>query len=368
MRMKTIALLLPFVLSACAAGGGNRAIPSSANPPLGSVRPMADDKTSVLKLLTKQLVIGSTVDPSNGDTHPLGITISKAKYGKLAKGAMLVCNYSDKNGKAGAGSTIVTFSNPVPGATAARYAQSSSLLGCASMTIDAGGNAWASAWAAKSETSVSTAKKVNHTIKSPLVRPWNNIFGTTGGLYPTTAVFTGDASTGKIVRVDPVYLTATPVITGFAVKNGTLGPTALQYDASIDTLYIADGANNTVVAVQHAMNLFKAKSIVVQPGGTTFSGTDASWASVVKVGSPLNGVIGSTLLPNHNLIFSNTLDAAGKNLLVEMTPHGKVLATRNVDPGAAGALGGLYSTGTTDATTQVFFTDANANNVQVLEQ
>lgn len=369
MRTKTIfALLLPFVIGACAAGGGNRAIPTAENPSLAAARPMADDTTSLLKLLAKQLVIGSTVDPTNGDKRPMGITIASQKYGKLAKGTLLACNYDNKHGTAAAGTTIVAFPSPAPGAKAVRYAASTSLLGCASLTIDSGGTTWASAAGAKSETAISTTKKVTHTIKSPFVRPWNNMFGTTGGLYPTTAVFASDASNGSIVRIDPVYFTATAVITGFAVKSGNLAPTGLQYDASIDTLYIADGANNTVVAVAHAMNLFKKGSIVVKSGGTTFGGPDASWARLVFSGAPLNGAIGSTLLPNHNLVFANTLDGAGKNLLVEMTPHGKVLATRNVDKGAAGALGGLYSTGTTDAGTQIYFTDGNANNVQVLKQ
>ena len=52
------------------------------------------------------------------------------------------------------------------------------------------------------------------------------------------------------------------------------------------------------------------------------------------------------LLPNHNLVIGNTGNASGTNLMVEITPAGKLLATRNVDKGAAGALFGIVASGT----------------------
>jgi hypothetical protein len=62
----------------------------------------------------------------------------------------------------------------------------------------------------------------------------------------------------------------------------------------------------------------------------------------------------------------NTLDPTGQNLMVELTPHGKVLNVRNVDTGAAGALFGMVATGTTRDDTSVYFNDDNDNTVKSL--
>ncbi|MEO6835137.1 MAG: hypothetical protein ABI231_04430, partial [Candidatus Tumulicola sp.] len=122
-------------------------------------------------------------------------------------------------------------------------------------------------------------------------------------------------------------------------------------------------------AISHAYrDLNSPGEIVVGSSGKTFSGPKASDARVVYSGKPLNGPISSTLLPNGNLVIGNTLDAAGTNLLVEIAVNGKLLATKNVDKGAAAALFGIDSFGSTDATTKIFFNDDNANNVQLLEK
>jgi hypothetical protein len=54
--------------------------------------------------------------------------------------------------------------------------------------------------------------------------------------------------------------------------------------------------------------------------------------------------------------------------MVEITPAGKLLATRNVDKGAAGALFGIVASGTTDSDTKIYFNDDNDNDLQVLER
>ncbi len=53
--------------------------------------------------------------------------------------------------------------------------------------------------------------------------------------------------------------------------------------------------------------------------------------------------------------------------MVELSPAGKVLDTRNVDKGAAGAIFGMVATGTSTSTTKLYFNDDNANNLQVLQ-
>jgi hypothetical protein len=89
---------------------------------------------------------------------------------------------------------------------------------------------------------------------------------------------------------------------------------------------------------------------------------------MVFKGKPLNGPISSALLYNGNLVIGNTLNPNGKNLMVELTPGGKVLDVRNVDKGAAGSIFGMVATGTNARNTKIYFNDDNDSNVQVLER
>jgi len=73
------------------------------------------------------------------------------------------------------------------------------------------------------------------------------------------------------------------------------------------------------------------------------------------------------LLPGGNLVVGNTLDPAGTNLLIEVSPAGTILDTVNVDTGPGGALFGIAATGT-PSDTKIYFNDDNQNNVQVLER
>jgi sugar lactone lactonase YvrE len=171
----------------------------------------------------------------------------------------------------------------------------------------------------------------------------------------------------------------TPIVTGFAVNHGKpgsiLGPSGLAFDKSRDTLYVVDGANNTVVAIAGALELTGPNSIVVGPTGKTFTGPAAAQAKLLYAGAPLNGPIASALAYRYastvhravtgNLVVANTRDPAGKNLLVELSPGGEVLDTVNVDTGAPGAISGIAAIGA-GPSTQLFFADDNANNVQEL--
>ena len=77
MRLHIIlAVALATLVSACNASGTNQSVPPANVGPdrtglIDNLTP-AVDTTSVLKTLTKQEVIGSTVDPANGDRNPHG--------------------------------------------------------------------------------------------------------------------------------------------------------------------------------------------------------------------------------------------------------------------------------------------------------
>ena len=49
------------------------------------------------------------------------------------------------------------------------------------------------------------------------------------------------------------------------------------------------------------------------------------------------------MLVNGDLIVGNTLDPTGTNLLIEISPTAGVVATKNVDTGAGGAIFGIVT-------------------------
>ncbi len=167
----------------------------------------------------------------------------------------------------------------------------------------------------------------------------------------------------------------TQVMTGFGVNKGSgwrvLGPSGIQYNSQRtgslcnDTLYIVDGVDNTIIAVSTASNLLTKNEIVVQPGGKTFkcAHPQATCAKLVYSGSPLNAPVASALLPNGNLIVANT---KGGNKLVELTPAGKVLATKTIDTSTTAHIFGLVATGTTDNDTVLYYTDTKTNTLHEL--
>ncbi|MGC9993472.1 MAG: hypothetical protein ABSD52_13915, partial [Candidatus Cybelea sp.] len=80
-RAVLVATVMALATPAC---GGNSAVPSSASAgnsnAAGSRAAVAspEDKKSILKLLTKNVTIGSTVDPTNGDMGPRAISVLQA--------------------------------------------------------------------------------------------------------------------------------------------------------------------------------------------------------------------------------------------------------------------------------------------------
>ncbi|HEY1428015.1 MAG TPA: hypothetical protein VGF18_00450, partial [Candidatus Tumulicola sp.] len=106
---------------------------------------------------------------------------------------------------------------------------------------------------------------------------------------------------------------------------------------------------------------------VVQPGGKTFKCVhpSATCATLVYSGSPLNAPVASALLPNGNLILANT---KGGNTLVELTPTGKVLATKKLDTNKTADVFGLVVSGTSDSDTVLYYTNSVTNTLHELTQ
>src|SRR5665213_2634863 len=85
MRLQILfAAALALIASACTAAGTNQSVPSTVTgsdvvtDSHGQVQP-AVDTTSILKMLTKRTIIGSTIDPTNGDQNPSGLVYVNSK-------------------------------------------------------------------------------------------------------------------------------------------------------------------------------------------------------------------------------------------------------------------------------------------------
>ncbi len=375
------ALLVAGALLATSACGGNNAVPSYAGPSNAALQLAQSgasvvapaDTTSILKLLKKDVVIGSTIDPKNGDTGPRAISIVPTNF-VLKTGQLLVCNFDDKTGAVGKGTTVEVL-DPKTGSKPVQFVQSSKIEGCDGDGVTSGNQVYATGLTSKLMVWIEENGKVDKSYGSPIALPLTDGDAPPLNIYDPEYIFAGDAKTGSIVSLSlGGYGThkLVQVATGFAVnkKSGwsTLGPSGLSYvGGRLDTLYIVDGANNTIVAFKHASSLLLKNEIVVQPGGKTFKCLYPKTAcgTLVYSGAPLNGPMASTLLPNGNLIVANTI---GGNKLVEISAAGKLLATKTIDFSTIPHLFGLRAVGKNDSNTALFYTDTKDNSLHELEQ
>jgi DNA-binding beta-propeller fold protein YncE len=356
--------------AACSHGAGSM-LPTESAATSASMQgtQSPDSDVSILKMLTKQVVIGSTIDPKFGQLNPYGLTVAPITSGKYTQGDLVVCNFNDKNNVQGTGFTVVAL-HPKPGSKPVLVSSSKTLVGCDALALGPFDDIWAAAFTANDNPVISAQDSIEYNLKGkPYDRPWGQIFAQPKTGSP--AFYEGNAGDGTVVRIDALTFTAEVIATGFAVNHGKPGsifaPSGFAYNPAGDILYVVDGANNTVVAFDDVTKISK-DGIIVEPGGKTFKGPSAKHAHLIFAGAPLNGPISSALLFNGNLVVGNTGNPSGKNIMVELSPKGKVLDTANVDKGAAGALFGMVATGTSAADTRLYFNDDNDNNLQVLEQ
>jgi hypothetical protein len=375
-----VLVLIAGTLFATSACGGITTVPTTAaGSALGAGAVVPRDTTSILKKLTKDVEIGSTVDGKNGDMGPRAISLVRSTFG-LKKGQLLVCNFEDSAGTAGKGSTIEVL-NPKPHSKPVTFTQSPKIEGCDGDAITEANKVWGTGMLSGLVSQFDQAGMLKKSYRSHLSAPFVDADAFCGLAYAPEDIYISDSKTGSIVKLAFIAVSGkvkmTQVITGFAVNKGSgwsvLGPSGIQYNSTRtgslcnDTLYIVDGVDNTVVAVSNASNLLGKDEIVVQPGGKKFkcAHPKETCATLVYSGSPLNAPVASALLPNGNLIVANT---QGGNKLVELTPTGRVLGTKTIDKSTIAHVFGLLATGTSDSDTALFYTDTKTNTLQELEQ
>ncbi len=338
------------------------------------------DTTSILKKLKKDVVIGSTVDPKNGDMGPRAISVVRSSFG-LKAGQLLVCNFEDAAGTAGKGTTIEVL-DPQAHSKPATFTQNAALQGCDGDAVTETNQVYGAGMLSGLVSQFDQNGSLKESFRSHLDVPFADADAFCGLPYAPEDIYVSDSKTGSIVKLSFISVTggqtkSTEVITGFGVNKGSgwsvLGPSGIQYNSKRtgslcnDTLYIVDGVDNTVVSISNASNLLGKDEIVVRPGGKKFkcAHPSATCATLVYSGSPLDAPVASALLPNGNLIVANT---KGGNKLVELTPTGKLLATKTIDTSATAHIFGLVATGTADSDTALFYTDTKTNTLHELEQ
>jgi hypothetical protein len=383
-RMPLLMVATLFAASAC---HGSAGLPPGA-PQAGSAPSafgadsavLPADNTSILKKLTKDVLIGSTVDSGNGDKGPRALSIVAEGNSILKKGQLLVCNFEDKAGAVGNGTTLELL-DPKAGSKPKRFYQDSALEGCDGDAIAPSDAVYVAGLMSHEVAELAipysaTKYKLTKKYGSPIESPLNDSVEPVSKMYQGDYVFVGDSKTGSldIFSASNYGHKLLQGVTGFAVNSKApghrLGPSGEQYtDAGkVDTAYVVDGVTNTVVAVSGIAKLLEKDEIIVKSGGKTFDCKEKKYtcAHLVYAGKPLDGPLASALLPNGNLIVANTTGTA--NMLVELTPAGKVLDTKVIDKSKSQGVFGLVAAGSSDSNTVLFYTDMNDNSVHELER
>ena len=196
------------------------------------------DTTSILKKLTKDVEIGSTVDPKNGDTGPRAISLVRSTFG-LKKGQLLVCNFDDSAGTAGKGTTIEVL-NPKPHSKPPTFTQSTKLEGCDGDAATAGNQVYGAGLVSDVVSQFTQIGDLKKSYGSPIQAPFADADAFCGEAYAPEDIYVSDSKTGAIIKLAflPVRsgkVRVIQVISGFAVNKGSgwsiLGPSGIQYNS-----------------------------------------------------------------------------------------------------------------------------------------
>ena len=320
----------------------------------------AHQQSSFIGPFHKLATIGSTV-PGNGDVNPYGMVAIRHSRGKLRRGDVLISNFNNKANLQGTGTTIVQVS-PRGRRTLFAHVSPSGLPGACPggvglTTALAVVHGWVIVGSLPTSNGMSaTAKagclivldshgRVRETISGHGINgPWDMAALSAGPfaeLFVTNVLNGTVAANGAVVHHGtvlrltlrfragraPRLVARTRIGSGFAERTDpsalVVGPTGAGLGRN-GTLYIADSASNRIAAIPDA------------PFRLTSAGTGRTVTRNGALATPL----GLTMAPNGDVLTVN----GGNGKLVEITPAGVQVATRQLDrsgrPAGAGALFG----------------------------
>lgn len=360
------------VLAALGAGAAVAAIAatSSATPAYGAATTggigAAPDKT-----------VASVIAP-NGDRDPFGIAIVPLTMGKLTAGNLLVAEFGNKNGTAGAGTTILQV-NPATGKTSVFF-HGGPVAGPVGVAINpandgvrVGDYGAAANGTAANDLLIAPNGKVKAVYTdvtthgaASFVGVWGQGVSASAGKISFYYGEAGNASTGTgggdVVRLtphpkgpvngQPVNATYAQIATGQGQTPPggnaatAAGPQGYAFAAD-GILYETNDADNTLYAIPHAATAQSPVATRIVYRGHALQ-------------SPENVVIDPR---NGDLLVVNAND----NRLVVITPGGKLVASRDLAANQpAGALFGL-AIGTNAAGDLVlYYTNSNTSTLHEL--
>jgi hypothetical protein len=339
-------------------------------------------------------MVGSTVDPINGDLNPYGLVVAPATAGLITKGDLVVCNFNDgPTNTQGQGTTIIGL-HPVAGSKPYRIAQSADLKGCNALTMLPDASISAAGWTSNLNPLASASGVVGSPFSDTFADPWGEAFVAATATQPA-ALYVANApdNNGAVAvggTIDRISLDVdaqtsfTEIVTGICsggAPGAIFGPAGLTYDPASDTLYIVDTSSASVIALKGVSSIQK-DGVVVNGQCTpktptpvpTFSGPSMASAKVIAHGAPFNTPLSAALLKNGDLLVANadigmSTPSATTNLLIEVSPvlpGGFVGKPLQVDTGTPGALFGLATTVDAQGNQVIYFNNDNNNAVMQL--
>jgi hypothetical protein len=327
-------------------------------------------------------VLASTV-PGNGDVNPYGVAVVPRSTGDLHRGNVLVSNFNNKANVQGTGTTIVQVT---PGGGVSLFAKiNRHLRGCpGGVGLTTALTALRSGWVI-----VGSLPTRNGSISGPgcliVLDRWGHVRETfTGGgingpwdmtsldlgnqavLFVTNVlngtvrakghVVFGGTVLRLVIKIPafglPFIWFDTTIGSGFPERTDpaalVIGPTGVGLGPN-GVLYVADTLDNRIAGIPN-------------PVFRVFS---AGRGFTVSRGHHLNAELGLVIAPNGDILTVN----GGNGKLVEVTPFGFQIATRQLDssgsPPGAGALFGLAVKPGHDA---VYYVDDATNTLNLLHR
>jgi hypothetical protein len=337
---------------------------------------------SFLDALEGNPAVTATTQPANGDGNPYGVVVVPFTAGVLHRGDILVSNFNNSGGAQGTGSTIVRVDPTNPATPATVFFDSTATpnlpigLDTALLALRGGFVVVGAAPNSGTGTVLNGALifldanghvALTLTDSALLNGPWDATVDDRDADEPR--LFVTNVLTGTIVRIRlKVHAHKTPgisvesitkIASGFAFRTDptalVIGPTGLALDEECHQLFVADTGNNRIAVIDPDVHFDQGA------GRTVFSG------------APLNGPLGLVHVPGFDHLVAANGDAIlqsgqpgtpPQNLVVELTEHGKVVTTKQLDPGTLGALFGITLT-RFQGELSLVWVDDNANSVLI---
>ena len=340
----------------------------------------ADGHESFIGRFPTNSTIASTV-PRNGDVNPYGVAVVQQSEGKLQRGDVLVSNFNDSGNFQGTGTTIMQVA---PDGTVSQFARINPAHAPGGVGLTTALAVLNGGWVIVG--SLPTANKgtvftgpgelfvlnsdgqVVETISGHGINgPWDMTavqFGPIAELFVTNVLNGTAAAGGKVVHRGtvlrlvlgtsgdeaPQLLAVTKIGSGFAERTDpaalVIGPTGVGVGED-GTLYVADTLANRIAAIPDALS----------------RSTSDGRGDTVSTGGALNGPLGVTIAPNGDVLSVNS----GDGFIVETTPEGDQVATRQLDSsGSPPGAGALFGLAVAPEESGVYYVDDAANTLNLL--